>query len=570
MIIFKKLRYKNFLSSGNRFTEILLDRRPNTLVIGMNGSGKSTMLDALTFGLYGKPFRNINKPTLVNSINEKELVVEIEFRINNKKYKVIRGIKPAIFEIWVDGVMLDQEAAAKDYQDILEKQILKIDYKAFTQVVILGSSSFVPFMQLSASDRRTIIEDLLGIDIFSSMNDIVKERVAMMKNRAADLKTSIENTVSKVEMQKKYIEDSKKNNAELIERREKDLDDHVKQVEELQLKANQLLDQANGLTKTIADEAEMKNTQKKLDQFEAKMETNINKARKDIEFYTKNSTCPTCDQAIQNKDGKITECNHHIDELNTGLDKLKTEYDRVSTRLIEINKVHQKVSQLNSELTRTNASIGEMRKYIKKITSEIEELKNKKVLSDDMMAVSKELVTSLEKLSEERRELNEARNYIDVASTLLKDSGIKAKIIKQYLPVINKLVNKHLAAMDFFVNFEIDSEFKESIKSRHRDLFSYYNFSEGEKQRIDLALLFTWRAVAKMKNSMSTNLLILDEVFDSSLDANSVENVIKIIGTLENSNIFIISHRGDLFQDKFQNVLEFKKEKNFSQMHVTK
>lgn len=568
MIVFKKLRFRNFLSTGNIFTEIDLDKHPTTLVIGINGAGKSTMLDALTFALFGKPFRNVNKPTLVNSINEKDCIVEVEFRANNKIYKVVRGIKPNVFEIYVDGVLLNQEAAAKDYQEILEEQILKMNHKSFTQIVILGASSFVPFMQLSAADRRTIIEDLLGIDIFSSMNSIVKDRVALIKQRAADLKTDMDTTISKIEMQKKFIEDARKNNNEQIEKKEGEYEEHVKHVEELTKNAEKVKLHIDALMKTVTDETEMKNKQKKLDQFEAKMESNINKARKDIDFYTRNSTCPTCDQAIKNKDEKITKCNHKIEEVGGGMEKLREEYNKVSERLIEIQNIHQNVSRHNSELTRINASVTEIQKYMKRLLAEVEELRTKKVLSDDMMEVSKELVTKLAKLTEDRKELVDTKNYMDVAATLLKDTGIKAKIIKQYLPVINKLINKYLAAMDFFVMFEIDDTFKETIRSRHRDEFSYYNFSEGEKQRIDLALLFTWRAVAKMKNSMSTNLLILDEVFDSSLDANSVDSVIKILGGLDFANIFVISHRGDMFQDKFKNVIEFRKEKSFSQMYV--
>ncbi len=568
MIIFKKLRYRNFLSSGNIPTEILLDKHPTTLVIGTNGAGKSTMLDALTFALFGKPFRNINKPTLVNSINEKDCLVEVEFYANNKSYKVVRGIKPLVFEIYQNGELINQDAASKDYQEILEEQILKFNFKAFNQIVILGSSSFVPFMQLSAADRRTIIEDLLGIDIFSAMNNIVKERAAIIKERAADLKNDIEGTVSKIDLQKKFTEDARKNTAEQIAKKQGEYNDNVKHIEDLLENAASIQAHIEEMVKTINDESDLKSRQKKLDQFEGKMETSINKARKDIEFYTRNSTCPTCDQAIQNKDEKITQCTHRITEVSGGLDKLKEEYDKVSERLIEIQKVHQHVSRQNSELTRINTTISEIQKYMKKLLKEIEELRTKKVLSDDMMEVSKELVTKLGKLSEDRREVLDAKNYVDVAATLLKDTGIKAKIVKQYLPVINKLVNKYLASMDFFVNFEIDETFKETIKSRHRDEFSYYNFSEGEKQRIDLALLFTWRAVAKMKNSMSTNLLIMDEVFDSSLDSTSVENVIKILNSFETTNIFIISHRGDLFQDKFKNVIEFRKEKSFSQMYT--
>ena len=566
MIHFKLLKYKNFLSTGNVFTEIQLDASSNTLVIGTNGAGKSTMLDAITFALFGKPFRNINKPTLINSINEKDCLVEVEFRTMNKNYRIVRGIKPNKFEIYVDGDLINQDAASKDYQEVLEDQILKFNYKAFNQIVILGSASFVPFMQLSAADRRTIIEDLLGINIFSSMNIIVKERLSGIKSRAVELKSELESTLSQINLQKKFIEDAKKNNNEQVEAKQKEYDETLAQIDSLTDDAKKVQKHTDALLKGIADEIKTKEKQKKLNQLEAKIETNISKLKKEIEFYTKNSTCPTCDQEINNGESKIHDCNSKLTEMNIGLDKLQEEYNKVSERIVKINEVQKNINAHNNEVTRINASITQMQKYIKKLLKEIDDLKNRKVLSDDMMNVSKDLVDTLDKLKSERDELLNDKNYIDVAAALLKDSGIKAKIIKQYLPVINKLVNKYLASMDFFVNFEIDEEFKETIKSRHRDIFSYENFSEGEKMRIDLALLFTWRAIAKMKNSMNTNLLILDEVFDSSLDHSGTEEFMKLIHTLNDTNIFVISHKGDILMDKFKTIIRFEKIKNFSRI----
>ena len=565
-ITFKTLRWKNFLSTGNVFTELNLDQHSNSLVVGTNGAGKSTMLDALTFALFGKPFRGINKPNLINSINGKDCVVEVLFKSNNKNYKVIRGIKPNIFEIWSDGEMLNQEAAAKDYQEILESQILGFNYKAFTQIVILGSSSFVPFMQLSAYDRRAIIEELLDINIFSSMNKVVKEMVNDFKTKGVKLKSDIDATVAKIEMQKKYIEEAKKNNTAQVEAKEKELEEQQQQIEKYESDMVLISKHIDAMKKTVADETDAKSKQKKLGQLEAKIEQNIVKVDKEIGFYANNDTCQTCHQTINNKEEKLTELNEKHKTYADGLSKLQADYNKISERLTEIAKVNKKITDHNSEVTRINASMVQVMKYTVKLQKEINDLKDKKVLSDDMMDVSKQLVEDLQKLNEDRKTLLEEKNYVDVAANLLKDSGIKAKIIKQYLPVINKLVNKYLSAMDFFVNFEIDEEFKETIKSRHRDDFSYQNFSEGEKLRIDLALLFTWRAVAKMKSSMNTNLLILDEVFDSSLDNSGTEEFMKLIDTLTDTNVFVISHKGDILMDKFKNVIKFEKVKNFSRM----
>lgn len=568
MILFKTVKWRNFLSTGNVWTEIKLDNVSDTLIIGTNGAGKSTLLDALTFVLFGKPFRNINKPTVINSINGKDCCVEVEFRTNSKNYKVVRGIKPNIFEIYCEGNLINQEAANKDYQKVLEDQILKFNYKAFTQIVILGNASFVPFMQLSAADRRTIIEDLLDINIFSSMNVIVKSSMASLKEALLDLKSKIESTMSKIDLQKKFIEDAKKNNQEQIEKKKIEYDEHISQIEKLGKDAELVQKHIESLTKKISDEISMKDKQKKLHQLEAKIENNKSKIEKEVKFYQDNDNCPTCKQGIDQeyKETQITECNHKLTEMETGLSKLKQEYDTVSERLIEISKTTKKINDHNSEVARLNASILQIQKYAKKLLGEIKELESKTVLSDDMMQVSKELVDELERLNHKRKEALEERNYMEIASALLKDSGIKSKIIKQYLPIINKLVNKYLASMDFFVNFNIDEEFKETIKSRHRDDFSYHNFSEGEKMRIDLALLFTWRAIAKMKNSMNTNLLILDEVFDSSLDHSGTEEFMELIHSLTDANIFVISHKGDILIDKFRNVIRFEKVKNFSRI----
>ena len=567
MVYFKSVKWKNFLSTGNVFTEIDLDRSPNTLVIGNNGAGKSTMLDAITFALFGKPFRNIKKGTLINSINDKDSVVEITFRTQNKEYRIVRGQKPNIFEIYANGDLVNQDSKVKDYQEHLEKNILKFNYKAFTQIVILGNASFIPFMQLTSTDRRAIIEDLLDLQIFSSMNLVVKERLAVFKVEANDLKRKIEGTLAQIEMQKKYIEDTKKNTQEQVDKKQKEYDDTIEQLGELKRKSDLIQKHVEQLSARLANEQKFKNEHRQLSQFEAKIEAKITKTKKDIEFFNHSATCPTCDQAINNKDEKVEQFGKKIDEYQSGLDELHKEQDRVINYLNEIAKVNKHIQEHNSEVTRLNASIVQIQKFANKLSDEIKELSSKKVLSEDMMRVSEELVENLGKLDDDRKLLVEKKQYIDVAAALLKDTGIKARIIKQYLPIINKLVNKYLASMDFFVNFEIDEEFKESIKSRHRDLFSYENFSEGEKMRIDLALLFTWRAIAKMKNSMSTNLLILDEVFDSSLDSTGTEEFMKLLHSFgSEANVFVISHKGDILVDKFDSVIRFEKVKNFSQI----
>ena len=569
MIFFKRLRYKNFLSTGNVFTELYLDKSPNTLVIGTNGAGKSTMLDALTFVLFGKTFRNINKPDLINSINDKESVVEVEFRVGLKEYKIVRGQKPAIFEIYCEDKLVDQDGASRDYQSYLEKNILKFNYKAFTQIVILGSSSFVPFMQLPAADRRTIIEDLLDIQIFTTMNVIVKNRLANIKATSAEIKQSLEHTLSKIEMQKKYVEEAKKNNQDLIDLKEKERVENVEHVQKLLADVKLVQRHVDALLKTTEDEATVKTTLKKLATFENKIDSNRKKMEKEKDFFTQNDHCPTCKQDIGDvmKWNSIAVADEKITQFDDAIKKLTAEQDKQNTRLTEITTIHKKISKHQSEVTRLSASITQIQKYTNKLVEEIDQLKSKKVLSEDMTQVSEKLVKDLEDLQARRKDSNDIKQYFDVAALLLKDNGVKAKIIKQYLPVINKLVNKYLLSMDFFINFEIDEEFNETIKSRHRDTFSYGNFSEGEKQKIDLALLFTWRSIAKIKNSMDTNLLVLDEVFDSSLDANGTEMLMKIIGNLgAETNVFVISHKGDILVDKFRSVIKFEKIQNFSRI----
>jgi len=567
VIVFKTVRYKNFLSTGNIFTEIKLDANQTTLIVGENGAGKSSFLDAITFGLFGKPFRNINKPQLINSINGKDCLVELEFAIASKNYKVIRGIKPNLFEIWCDGEMLNQDARSKDYQDQLEKTILRMNYKSFTQIVILGSTNFTPFMQLSAADRRAVIEDLLDIQIFSSMNMVVKSKLSSAKEDAAQLKTQIDNIKEKIELHKKHLDELKKNSKELVDSKKKEVEENKLALESLVTEAAAKETEIESLESQIVDEDSNSKKFTKLNQLEAKIEGNIQKLEKDIAFYSENSNCPTCDQTINNKDEKVHSCTSKIEELTGGLQKLKDESDAVLKRINTIKTVQKELKIFEQELVRITTSRKQVKSYIAKLENEIEEIESKPAMSDNFKAQSKELLNNLQTFNEQRKEAVINIQHYEIAQQLLKDGGIKTKIIKQYIPVINKLVNKYLAAMDFFVNFNINEEFKETIKSRHRDDFSYENFSEGEKKRIDLALLFTWRAVAKLKNSANTNLLIFDEVFDGSLDNNGTEEFLKLINMLnDNTNIFVISHKGDVLVDKFNNTIKFAKVKNFSQM----
>jgi DNA repair exonuclease SbcCD ATPase subunit len=568
MIIFRKLKWKNLLSTGNYFTEINLSGKTNTLVVGENGSGKSTMLDALCFGLFGKAFRNINKPNLINSINGKDCVVEVEFDTNNKSYKIIRGIKPNVFEIYCNGDLINQEAASKDYQDFLERFVLKMNYKSFTQIVILGSASFTPFMQLSASDRRAIIEDLLDIQIFSTMGSLVKERISTNKESMSTKKHEIELTQQKYDMQKKHIDELKQNNEDKVNEYVTEISCHSNTVSALLSNVATLTTETEKLQLVVASKIDTEAKVKKITKLESQIESNLSKFRKDISFFQSHDDCPTCRQAIAssfkeeelgNLSTKVTECEHGLTELEK---KLFEEQNKLNA----INETQKLINQKQVEIATANTTITETNKMIARLQKLIEELKNSKVVTDLEEQRLKELKDCLLLLKENLKQLIEEKSYYDVASALLKDSGIKTKIVKQYLPVINKLVNKYLASLDFFVNFNLDESFKETIKSRHRDDFSYHNFSEGEKQRIDMALMLTWRAVAKLKNSSNTNLLVLDETFDSSLDANGTEELMKLLHMLEGVNLFVISHKGDILQDKFSETIRFVKEKNFSRI----
>lgn len=569
MITFETLRWKNFLSTGNFFTEIQLNRSNNTLIVGQNGAGKSTILDALCFVLFGKPFRKINKPQLINSINEKDCTVEIEFSIGEKKYKVIRGIKPNVFEIYCNNVMVNQDAKVKDYQEHLEKLILKLNYKTFTQVVILGSASFVPFMQLSPSDRRTIIEDLLDIEIFSSMNTLVKQKLVQIKDFNQTNKNSMELTAAKINLQKQNIEEHKKNNEDEVAKKQVEITQNEELLAKLEKDIALVQKHIVSLQNTVSDQLTIQSKSSKLVKIETQLETRSKKIDKDISFYHDNDNCPTCKQGLEHtfKEEQISTLKTTKQEVEDGLTEINSQIQKINDRLNEISHINKNISDHNLEVVKLSTNMQSTIKYLAKLKTDIDDLTNKKNSMEGDNSKLKELKEELNALIAEQKELVSERQYYDFASNLLKDSGIKTKIIKQYLPIMNKLINKYLTSMNFFVNFNIDENFEESIKSRYRDVFSYYNFSEGEKFRIDVALLLTWRQIAKLKNSVNTNLLILDEVFDSSLDTGGTDEFMKLIYDLgHDTNVFVISHKGDQLFDKFRSVIRFEKKNNFSQV----
>ena len=567
MITFKYVRWKNFLSTGNTFTEIQLDRNPSTLIIGENGAGKSTILDALCFGLFGKPFRQISKNQLINTVNAQGTIVEIEFETQNKNVKVVRGIKPNTFEIWVDGNMINQSANAKDYQKHLEQQILKLNYRSFTQVVILGSSTFIPFMQLKSQARREVVEDILDIKIFSLMNLILKGKVKSLNADISENQYQVELNREKVELQENYIEDIERNKDTLLSQKTTLRDGNEEEVFSRKEEANRITEENQTLLDAMSGEDAAVEKRDKLKDIQFTLKDKHNRHEQMIDFLEKNDVCPTCEQDIDEvfKTKAISQRNEQVKELSEGLIQMKKEMDKATNKLKEYKDIAKVLNDNNIKLAKLNSGITELEKFNATIAEEIRQLESGDVTKTDYEKLDnlKKLCYSLEST---KSKLKEDMVYFDVARNLLQDTGIKTKIIKQYLPIMNKLINGYLSSMDFFVNFNIDENFNETIKSRFRDVFSYANFSEGEKMRIDLALLFTWRAVAKMKNSTNTNLLILDEIFDSSLDATGTDDFLKILNTFEKENVFIISHKQDMLIDKFRSVIKFEKVKNFSKV----
>ena len=563
MIRLKTVRWKNFLATGNRFIEVELDQKDMMLVVGKNGAGKSTLIDAITFSLFGKPFKKVNKGQLVNSVNERDTLTEIEFSVGTAEWKVRRGIKPNLFEIYHNDKLVNQDAKSMDYQKYLEEKILKLNFKSFTQIVVLGSASFVPFMQLTAYDRRIIIEDILDIGIFSVMKTLLKDRVITLKEEMNELDYQIKLLQEKITLQEKYI---KAMEEESKQKRKSDLD-KIKETEQEIIKLNQEIDEhqerIGDLVNSIKDKAAVEKKDKELDNYRSQIRKNLKRFIKDKKFFDEKENCPTCEQEIDEefKKTKLEEVGKGIDEMNYGLSQIAKEVDKVYGRIGEIAKSSQEIQKEESQVYQKQSNIQSHNSFIQKLSHEMESLQVE-VQKDSMNVLTKELDES----KSTRFQYVDQKFYYDVLSNILNDTGIKTRIIKKYLPVINKHVNDYLKDMDFFVNFQVDENFQETIKSRHRDQFSYYSFSEGEKKRIDIALLLTWRDIASMRNSVNVNLLILDEVFDASLDQAGVDDLMKLFNILKHTNLFIISHKLDILDDKFPDKLIVEKVKNFTQV----
>jgi DNA repair exonuclease SbcCD ATPase subunit len=568
MIVFKKIKYKNFLSTGNTPIEIDLNKAPTTLVIGSNGSGKSTLLDALCFVLFNKPFRLIKKEQIVNTINDSDTVVEVNFTVGTKDYKIIRGIKPNIFEIYDETGLINQEASTVDYQKYLETNIMRLNYRSFLQVVLLGSSSYEPFMKMKPRYRREVVEEILDIRVFGLMDLILRSQQSDLQKLVTETKHKCDLIESKYELEQKHFKELQNRNTgdkdykqQVVDKNNKDLQEYIKKITTVNAKIEEYQNK-------LIEKNDIVKKSSQLSKLETKIEQNLNIHKKNLEFFQENDTCPTCTQPLQAefRGEKIAYEKGKITTLNDGMEKLIKEITKTETKVSEMESLSKKIQELNVDLAKINASVEEIKKYSDKIHEEIMLLENKesdgKSIEEDLQKLKDDLTVSKGDL----KNVIEKKQYVDILREILNDKGAKARIIKKYLPIMNTLINQYLQSMDFFVNFNLDEEFNETIKSRYRDSFNYNSFSEGEKMRIDLALLFTWRSIAKMKNSTNTNLLILDEIFDSSLDAQGTEDFFKIIKTLPKENIFIISHKGDILFDKFTNVVKFDKEHNFTKL----
>jgi len=571
MIMFTKLSWRNFLSTGNYKTTLDLTKDTNTLISGENGAGKSTILDALCFSLFGKSFRGINIPQLPNSINEKDCEVEIEFTIGKDSYRVFRSLNPKKFEIYKNGNLIDQDSKSKDYQKILEEQILKMTYKSFCQIVILGSGNYVPFMKLTAKDRRLVVENLLDIDVFSVMNTLVRAKLQVAKEYIKDIDHKVELVKSKVDEKEKLIKTLLKKSSDSAESYKGEIEESRKQIEELRSEIKKQQENIDRLLEKVKDKDEVPKRLLKMEGLEQQLKNKIKNIDKNVKFYKENDTCPSCKQDIEehHKECVFKEKGEERKEVEEGITELVENIDTTGKRLDDINIVLQEIDSLQTQINEKQNQIDSSLRYIEKMQKNIEGIMEEGEEVEESKKELNELIGEGKGYVGDRKKQAEDKHYYEIASTLLKDSGIKAKIIKHYLPIMNKLINKYLANMDFFCQFDLDENFNETIKSRHRDEFTYHSFSEGERLRIDLSLLLAWREVARLKNSVNCNLLILDEVFDSSLDSVGTEEFLKLLTTFGNrANIFVISHKSDTMTDKFSNHIMFEKKNNFSRIKL--
>tara|TARA_A100001201_G_scaffold43656_1_gene44524 strand:- start:401 stop:2110 length:1710 start_codon:yes stop_codon:yes gene_type:complete len=568
MILFKNIRWKNFLSTGDQWTSINFTNSNNTIIIGSNGSGKSTLLDALTFALFNKPFRKINKPQLVNTVNEKNCLVEVSFSVGKKEYFIRRGMKPNVFDIEVDGKALHKEADDRSNQRILEDNILKLNHKSFTQVVILGSSTFVPFMQLSSGHRREVIEDLLDIKIFSAMNGLIKEKIKVFREKSKILEVKKDAMIDKIKMQQNFIDELENRGKENINKKKESIESILEEVEEYTEKNTDLMDEVDSLQTTISGFEGASDKLRKLGNLKGKISNKVSTITKEHKFFTQHTVCPTCDQDIEEEFrlNRIEAAQSKAKELQSGYKELEEAIKEEEKREQQFKKLSKEIVNLNNEISTNNSTISGFQRQVRQLESEIQtitnQLENRNTENDKLVSFQ----SDLDKLYSDLSDHKESLSYYDFAFSLLKDGGVKRQIIKKYLPLINQQVNRYLRMMDFYINFQLDEEFNETVQSPIHDKFSYSSFSEGEKMRIDLALLFTWREIARARNSVNTNLLIMDEVFDSSLDGFGTDEFLKIIRfVIKDANIFVISHKEGLY-DKFEQVIRFDKVKGFSRI----
>ena len=568
MIVFKKIRYKNFLSTGNTPIEIDFNKAQTTLIVGNNGSGKSTLLDALCFALFNKPFRIIKKEQMVNTINNGDAMVEVFFDVGTKQYQIRRGIKPNIFEIFCNGELINQEANNIDYQKYLEQNIMKLNYRSFIQVVILGSSSYEPFMKMKPRYRREVVEEILDIRVFGLMDLILRSQQSDLQKKLTEVRHQCDLIRTKYETEAKYLKSLEAQGNDNQTVKQNKLEENTRKSAEFETKLQKINEEIAIATNQLVDEPKTKTNLSKLEKLEAKIDNNIKSHKKTLAFFKENDTCPVCTQHID-EEFKQDKCSHtekKVNELQGGYEKLLEEISKHETKLSEFGVISKKIQDMNMDVTRIKTSLEGIKAQSDHIQEELKLVNRSKVDTDSINKELEQMLVSLKVEEQNLEKVKEEKGYVDILREILNDKGAKSKIIKKYVPIMNSLINKYLQAMDFFISFNLDEEFNETVKSRFRDTFNYNNFSEGEKMRIDLALLFTWRDIARLKNSTNTNLLVLDEIFDSSLDGQGTDDFFKIINSLEKENIFIISHKGDILFDKFKNVVKFEKYKNFTRL----